>query len=868
LNLFRFQFSNIFAAITLSGAAALGWQFVWTYQFGLQLGHEFIAVLSVMAAFLGGLSVGSFAFHNVISKSSRPEKWFIASEFLIACWGLTIVYLLPNIGTSLSRMITAEPTAFWHWLVAFGVPLVLLLPASVAMGITLPALELKAINKLPQLYSLNTLGAVLGVLVIVFLAIPTIGIRASAFACAGANVAAAILVFLAPKTQQNAQEHVSRAAYAGVSRLFLWLALFGTGLLGVGYQVLVVRILSQVNENTVYSYAVVLVIYLLGTSIGGWWGKQNDIDQSQSMYGLETLLVQLLLAVCISGIALWWADVWVHVLVNSPLLGEALAAMSVLLLPSIAMGRVFTYLCELSKQGARISVGRALAINTLGSAIAPFVVAVLLFPSFGAGYSLAAIVLGYIVLIFLTRTLSPEQLKQRFGAAPRFTYAFICTACALVVFGLSSQRPLRFVDVPEGGRLEKYEDGILASVSVVLDKEGISRLHINNREQEGSSAQSAIETKLGLIPILLHPAPGRALFLGYGTGYTATTAARDTRLKVTAVELLPEVVSASNFFQDQTSTGRKARAALKVTIADGRRYVQSGQDQFDVIVSDLFHPARNGAGSLYSVEHFENIKQRLAPEGVFCQWLALHQMELGTLQSITAAYLKAFPNAVAVLASNSLDSPVIGLISKGDAQRGTPFINIDLVEERLRLFSDTALLKQAKLNTSAAVLGTIFADSDSLHQWIGGREPNTDNHPVVIHEAPWTTYGATISARARLMTLMAASTVTPPKVFASKNEQAYGTLAAYWKARQAHLQLGTRVVAELDPEKMLNQIQRPMLDILAGSPDFQPAVDPLVSLASVLASNNPTRAREVLMALVAIRPTDTQVQQALARLNQ
>jgi spermidine synthase len=826
-------------------------------------------VLAVMAAFLGGLSLGGFAFHKLISRSARPDRWFVACECLIAAWGLAIVYGLPHIGSSVSRMIAAEPSATWHWLVAFGVPMVMLLPASLAMSLTLPALELQTEKKLPQLYSLNTLGAVLGVLLVVFFSIPLIGVKASAWACVGANVVAALLVFFAPKVAQRTEVIVDGAAGAGagVGRNFLWSVLFLTGLLGVGYQVLVTRVLSQVNENTVYSYALALVTYLLGTSIGSWWGKHRATDPEQTLHTLERLLVHLLVAVCLSGVALWWADVWVHI-PDAPLVGEALATVVVLLLPSIAMGRVFTCLCELSKHGARTSIARAFAINTFGAALAPVVVAVLLFPNVGAGYSLAVMVLGYVCLIVLTRQVSTERTQRQVTSAPRFAHALVCGVTAVVMVGLASQRPLRFVDVPEGGRVEKYEDGILASVSVVVDKEGVSRLHINNREQEGSSAQSAIETKLGLIPILLHPAPGRALFLGYGTGYTATTAARDTTLKVTAVELLPEVVSASSYFQDRSAAGREARAALKITIADGRRYVQSGQEQFDVIVADLFHPARNGAGSLYSVEHFENIKQRLAPEGIFCQWLALHQMELGTLQSITAAYLKTFPNAVAVIASNSLDSPVIGLISKRSAPLGAPFISIDTVDQRLRAFGDTALLKQAKLNNSVAVLGSIFADSDSLHAWVGTREPNTDDHPIVIHEAPWTTYGAATSPRARLMTLMAASTVKPSAVFASKSDQAYATLAAYWQARHAHLQLGTTVRAELDPEKMLNQIQRPLLDILATSPEFQPAADPLFALASALAANNPNRAREVLTALVAIRPNDNQIQQALARLNQ
>ncbi len=82
-------------------------------------------------------------------------------------------------------------------------------------------------------------------------------------------------------------------------------------------------------------------------------------------------------------------------------------------------------------------------------------------------------------------------------------------------------------------------------VSVIDDARGVATLHINNRQQEGSSATLLADARQGLLPILLHPAPHRALFLGLGTGVTARSAAEDLNLRVDAVELLPEVIAAS-----------------------------------------------------------------------------------------------------------------------------------------------------------------------------------------------------------------------------------------------------------------------------------------------------------------------------------
>ncbi len=88
-----------------------------------------------------------------------------------------------------------------------------------------------------------------------------------------------------------------------------------------------------------------------------------------------------------------------------------------------------------------------------------------------------------------------------------------------------------------------------------------------------------------------------------------------------------------------------------------------------MIVSDNFHPARSGSGSLYTVEHFQAVRERLAADGVFCQWLPLHQLDNETLRSIVQSFLVAFPHGWAMLASNSLETPVLGLVGRADDGR-------------------------------------------------------------------------------------------------------------------------------------------------------------------------------------------------------
>ena len=378
----------------------------------------------------------------------------------------------------------------------------------------------------------------------------------------------------------------------------------------------------------------------------------------------------------------------------------------------------------------------------------------------------------------------------------------------------------------------------MAAVSVVQDAQGVSRLRINNRAQEGSSASGWLEWRLAQLPLLLHasgagsgvdPVPvlgRRALFLGLGTGFTAAAAASDGRVQVDAVELLPEVIAAADFFA-RAPGAPQAATPVRWLAADARRFVQAGDDRYDLIVADLFHPARNGAGTLYTVEQFAAVRARLASGGLFCQWLALHQMELGTLRSIVAAFLQVYPQGVAVLASNSLDTPVLGLLARPDVPR---------FDAEVAVSPDAGAASQqarrlARLDDDFGLLGSLLAGPAALRQFAQGAVINTDDRPQVVHAAPWDTYAPQTTPRQRLLGLVralqpqAADLLTDP---ASPNAQ---RLQAYWSARQRYLELGMQVQVDSDLDLTLKRLQAPLLALLDLSADFKPARDALTAMA-------------------------------------
>ena len=275
----------------------------------------------------------------------------------------------------------------------------------------------------------------------------------------------------------------------------------------------------------------------------------------------------------------------------------------------------------------------------------------------------------------------------------------------------------------------------MAAVSVVEDANGVARLRINNRQQEGSSATFRFDARQAWLPLLLHPAPARALFLGLGTGVTAGVGRRGPD----AAGRRRRAVAGGDRGVGHFSA-RSPRSAtdsrLRVIAADARRYVRASERRYDVIVSDNFHPARSGSGALYTVEHFEAVRRRLEAGGLFCQWLPLHQLDLESLRSIVHSFLAAYPHGSAVLATNSLETPVLGLVGRGDESR----FDAAAIHDRLARAPLPERLAGIGLEDELAVLGSFVAGPSGLRRLAGNAAANTDDRPVVAYRAPRLTY--------------------------------------------------------------------------------------------------------------------------------
>lgn len=843
-------------ALAISGFAGLAYEIVWTRMGALALGHELPAMLAVVGGFFGGLCIGAWGTDRLVSRSAYPGRWYAGCELVIGVWSLVSMALLPYLNQQVVQWMGVAPSPARQWLLAFGVPLIALLPATVSMGATLPALE-RLVGRCRRdgrvvggLYAANTFGAVAGALVATLWLIPSLGYRWTLCVLAGLNFLCAATFFI-PKFRQAwppVPEATDDLPVSGARRLYA--TLFLTGLFGIGYQVLAVGVMAQVTENTVYSFASALVVYLSGTAVGA--AVYQRFMRNWPPHELRVQLLIALSATCVFG-AIMLAKApsiyegvaqWAAAGSMTPLLAEAVLAAAVYAPPTVVMGATFCHLTQ-SARRADGGIGRALGVNTLGAALAPLIFAVLILPVLGSKWALVVASLGYLALI-------PS-------AHPRHL------ATALLPVGLLLALPARLMHVqpPIGGRTLAFREGMMGAAAVVSDQSGQRYLKVNNRFHMGATVNPSNERRLAHIPLLLHAKPKSALFLGIGTGCTLSAAREHPGLVTTGVELLPEVVELQPMFSSVTGELRGDKS-LNVVTADARRFVRATEDRYDVIVADLFHPARDGAGGLYTLEHFRAIRGILQPSGLFCQWLPLYQMDRDTTRTILRTFLQVFPHARGYYSHLDVEKPVLGLIAW---QRPTTY-----PADWYEMHTEHARLRQSVLECGIADGLTLFgfhlASPEQLHQLAGDGPANTDDFPIVTFRAPRFVYEGSKDTRAGLVWLLDAVAPRPEEQLTEDHSAAMARFAAGLKKHAAARDVFLR--GEL---ARANGAFREALDAYirsaALSPDFQIGYALALDVARQNAAvGHVTQANDILQRLIAAAPDRSEARKLQAAIKQ
>lgn len=794
----------LLGAFVLSGAAGLGYEILWTRLLALALGSETLGVLGVLAGFFGGMALGAAALHERARRSADPVRLFVLLELIAAGFAALSPFWLHLLARWLPEAI--GPIAGGNdgssaLAMSVAVAALVLLPGTFCLGATLPALVEARRRVCPndpggrglgRLYAANTTGAVIGVLITVHVLLPVGGMIGGALTLAALGVGAALIArnwgkTTAPPSAIEAELlpeiDASKDPDAEVANEpWLLLALMaGTGLAGVGLEVVAVQILSQLLENTIFTFAHVLAVYLLGTAIGAALYARHA---ARAVRGRPATVAAVLLVA--HGVATLWAA---RMLAATPqvldwiagkdasasleMLAEVVAATLVLAPATLFMGALFSHLAGLL---APRGIGRAYALNTLGGALAPFVFGVWAIESLGYRDALIAVVYAYLALF------GAFTWFRRFKPASQI-------GGILGVVALTAVTPSSLMLVPpdeDWVQLEARETLLGAVIVSEYHPEGratdgavLRRLQVGKHFRMGGK-QGFGERRMGEIPLLLHPSPRRALFLGVGTGATLSAVRNHPELEhIDAVELIPAVLDQLHYFRD-INGDVAADARVNLHAADARRFVAASRDQYDVIIADLFHPGHDGAGNLYALEHFENVRRHLAPGGVFGQWLPLYQLDAQTLRVVCRTFAEVFGEVHVLLGIYSVEQPAIVLIGRDGERSSDPLVvDLDELSQRMR-----APVYRELLMDPRDLLGAHLLDRPDLLELAGAGGINSDLMPRVSTLAPHTAYEESRTrGRDNLFELVEARSTAPDSLSTGSDPAA---LAAFRTEVAAH----------------------------------------------------------------------------------
>ena len=294
---------------------------------------------------------------------------------------------------------------------------------------------------------------------------------------------------------------------------------------------------------------------------------------------------------------------------------------------------------EISSDGW--AVGGIYAANTAGAILGSVLAGFALLPWLGATDLVRfSSVLGMAAALVLLLVDQSDPFKRRLTLAA-------VAAASLVPFLLASpdtditnlQRGV-FRRVQSGGTAAQAKttllfarEGTNATVTVFRTPNS-TVLKVNGKADASTGSDMDHQYLIGHLPMFLHPDPQKVCIIGYGSGATVHAVATHPRVStVDVVEIEQAVVDASPYFESINHDVLKDPRVMLYT-EDGRNFLRHRQTVYDVIVSQPSNPWIAGVSSLFTTEYYQAVQSRLAPDGVFCQWMQSYETSAETIGAI------------------------------------------------------------------------------------------------------------------------------------------------------------------------------------------------------------------------------------------
>ncbi len=734
--------SAVAACFLLSGFAALVYQAAWLKKLGMVFGTSYIAVATVLAAYMAGLALGAALAARFAPSVRRPvfvygilEGVIGVSALLVpALLGVAQLVFISLFGGQTAPVPDAGVGQTLYYLA--GTFLILALPTA-AMGATLPLLSKYAVTadqdigpRIGFLYGINTLGAVLGALAAGFLLLPYLGLFGALAVGAGVNLSVFfIAVYLARLVplQGNSTRQTIRADGGDVAEKanrraigYHWImpVMLASGIVSFALEVLWTRLLSHIFGGTVYAFSIMLACFLTGIALGGLVAGHLAKDRrvAKGLFIASQLLVAFLSYISYSVICAWLPE-------SKELADKALYAFLVIVPSTLFIGATYPLAVRIGTMQAEqtaSAAGNIYTWNTIGAISGALLTGFIVLPTVGFGMTLKITMLISLALAVIVGATMKRQRKWLVSGP--------LAIVALTWFALDFKRPgeLIYSHVPDDKvKGAEYFYGVGRSATILMsDLDGFFHLSSNGLSESaiarrGTAPLNNSQKWLSGLTTLSRPTAESMLVIGFGGGVTLEGVAPHITV-LDVVELEPMVISANKAVSKERQHDPFTDPRLNLVINDARNAIMLSDKRYDIIVSQPSHPWTGGASHLYTREFLALAKSRLKEDGVFLQWINSRFVDEELLQVLTATiadqfnYVELYQPERQVLFFLGSDRPIDIWNGKQNAAKA--------LQEHRRHYNR---LGMRGIEDAIVMLAL---DNEGVRKFVGDAPLNTDNH--------------------------------------------------------------------------------------------------------------------------------------------
>jgi len=568
------------------------------------------------------------------------------------------------------------------------------------------------------------------------------------FAAVVLNVAvAATAIVLSGRTTYTPEgSQVSTAVGSGNWAVYTTIAL--SGLTALGSEVVWTRILSLHFGATVYTFSLILAVFLVGLGIGSTAGAITARESTSPRRALGWCQLGICAAMAwaaymnTESLPYWPINPSISTSPWYTLQLDLVRAFWVVLPGAVLWGASFPLalaaVASTDQDSARLA-GGVYAANTVGAILGSLVVSFLFVPWIGTSHSQQVLIVVSAISALLM--LEPSYAGAAVDGKKSWNVgATALLAGAMVVAGLlaRSVHPLPGLLVAYGRyaatRIGQADiiysgEGLNAAVAVSQLSNGVLNYHNAGKVQASSEPQDMrLQRMLGHLTTLIPPNPKRVVVIGCGAGVTAGAVSIDPALEqetIAEIEpLVPKVVS-TYFAEHNFDVVRNPK--VRIHIDDARNYLQTTDEKFDAVTSDPLDPWVKGAAMLYTKEFFEEVKRHLNPGGAVTLFVQLYESNTAAVKSEIATFLDVFPNGVVWGNTNEGRGYDLVLLGTVDPLK----IDVDAVQAKLERPEYARMrqsLREIGMNSAVDLFSTYAGRKPDLEPWLRDAAINRDRN--------------------------------------------------------------------------------------------------------------------------------------------